>query len=436
MLGTISRWKNELLGPDEAAKAAHTYQEQLAARAFARLPGAAPRRRRPGLRRPAHRGRAPLRRRRPAVLAHYQERWRYLHVDEYQDTNRAQYLWVRAARRAASQPRRGRRRRPEHLLVARRGPAQHPRVRARLPRRDGRQAGAELPLHAADPRRRARGRQSRNEGRKDKKLWTENPRGVLIERFEADREDEEAEWIARQVEALVHGRGAGGSVLARRADEGDERLYRLRGHRHHVPHQRPDPGRSRKRSCATACATSSSAASRFYQRREVKDALAYLRVLRNDRDVAAFERILNVPAAWHRRKDHRGTSAELAATARATSGRRSRRPPAAPATSPRRTRAALGGLRRASCGRLRARVGVLAAARAAGRGARGVGLPRDAHGRVAGGRGPLGQPARAARGRRALRATSSPEDALDRLLEETALVADQDAYSGTPTRSR
>ena len=41
MLGTISRWKNELLGPDEAAKAAHTYHEQLAARAFRALPGAA-----------------------------------------------------------------------------------------------------------------------------------------------------------------------------------------------------------------------------------------------------------------------------------------------------------------------------------------------------------------------------------------------------------
>ena len=34
---------------------------------------------------------------------------------------------------------------------------------------------------------------------------------------------------------------------------------------------------------------------RFYQRREVKDALAWLRALRNDRDAAAFERIINVP---------------------------------------------------------------------------------------------------------------------------------------------
>jgi DNA helicase-2/ATP-dependent DNA helicase PcrA len=32
----------------------------------------------------------------PAVLERYQGRWRYLHVDEYQDTNRPQYLWVKA----------------------------------------------------------------------------------------------------------------------------------------------------------------------------------------------------------------------------------------------------------------------------------------------------------------------------------------------------
>ena len=47
--------------------------------------------------------------------------------------------------------------------------------------------------------------------RKDKKLWTDNPRGQLIERFEADREDEEAEWVARQIEALVAGRGSAGA---------------------------------------------------------------------------------------------------------------------------------------------------------------------------------------------------------------------------------
>ena len=63
------------------------------------------------------------------------------------------------AGREAPQPVRRRRRRPEHLLVARRRPAQHPRLRGRLPGRQGREARAELPLDADDPRRRPRGRQ-------------------------------------------------------------------------------------------------------------------------------------------------------------------------------------------------------------------------------------------------------------------------------------
>ena len=40
-----------------------------------------------------------------------------------------------------------------------------------------------------------------NSGRKDKKLWTENARRRPIQRFEAYNEEEEAEWIARQVES-------------------------------------------------------------------------------------------------------------------------------------------------------------------------------------------------------------------------------------------
>ena len=97
-------------------------------------------------------------RRRPTSWPSTRRRWRYLHVDEYQDTNRAQYLWVKALAATPPQPVRRRRRRPVDLPLARRGPAQHPRLRARLAGRDGRQARAELPLDAADPRRRPRGR--------------------------------------------------------------------------------------------------------------------------------------------------------------------------------------------------------------------------------------------------------------------------------------
>ena len=92
----------------------------------------------------------------PEVLEHYQERFRYILVDEYQDTNRAQYELVNllAARyrnvcvvgdadqgvyswRGADHP-------------------EHPRLRARLPRRGGVPDGAELPLHAEHPGHRER----------------------------------------------------------------------------------------------------------------------------------------------------------------------------------------------------------------------------------------------------------------------------------------
>ena len=48
---------------------------------------------------------------------------------------------------------------------------------------------------------------SRNEGRKDKKLWTDRGAGAQITLFDAYNEYEEAEFVARQVEKLVGGAG-------------------------------------------------------------------------------------------------------------------------------------------------------------------------------------------------------------------------------------
>ena len=264
---------------------------------------------------------------------------------------------------------------------------------------------------------------SRNEARKDKKLWTENARGVPIERFEADSEDEEAEWVARQVEALAAGRGAGGSFLARRADEGDEKTHRLRDIA--VMYRTNAQSRAIEEAFLRyGLRYQLVGGTRFYQRREVKDALAYLRVLRSDFDGAAFERIINVPA--------RGIGEKTIAAIRAEAARREMnvwQALVALAASPElatRTRSAITSFVEL-IESLRRRVGVLA-------------LPEllDSVLEQSGYRAMLLDGSQEGEDRWAnlleLREVVSryadlePEDAVDRLLEETALVADQDSY--------
>ena len=227
------------------------------------------------------------------MLAHYQGRWRYLHIDEYQDTNRAQYLWVKLLAQ-------------EHRNLAVVGDddqsiyswrgadlrnildfeADYPE--ATVVKLEQNYRSTQLILDAAHAV------VARNEDRTDKKLWTENPRGQLIERFEADREDEEAEWVARQIEALVAGRGSAGSILSRRADDGDDQEYRLQDVA--VMYRTNAQSRAIEEAFLRyGLRYQLVGGTRFYQRREIKDALAYLRTLRNDHDVAAFERIVNVP---------------------------------------------------------------------------------------------------------------------------------------------
>ena len=103
----------------------------------------------------------------PETADRYRRRFRHVLVDEYQDTNHAQYMLVReltgvvadaaegvaGSARAARRAVRRRRRRPVHLRLPGRDDPQHPRVRARLPRCAHDPARAELPLDADDPHR-------------------------------------------------------------------------------------------------------------------------------------------------------------------------------------------------------------------------------------------------------------------------------------------
>ncbi len=266
---------------------------------------------------------------------------------------------------------------------------------------------------------------SRNSARKDKKLWTENQGGLRIQRFEAYNEDEEAEWIARQVESLVGGRG---SALTRRADD-DEADQRFRARDIAVMYRMNAQSRAIEESFLRyGIRYQLVGGTRFYARREVKDALAYLRILRSDTDSVSFERIINVPA--------RGIGDKTIEVLRAAAAREDGTTwgaieAAANGTleglAP-RTRNALAEFA-ALVRRLRARIGVLA-------------LPEllDEALEASGYRAMLADGSEEGEERWAnlleLRLVTTryddlaPDDALDRLLEETALVADQDSYEG------
>jgi DNA helicase-2/ATP-dependent DNA helicase PcrA len=421
VLGSISRAKNEMLDADALADGALNHHERQIAR-LARI----------------YQGRlramgaldfddilleaVRLFQEAPAVLARYQDRWRYLHVDEYQDTNRAQYLWVRAL--AA---------RHHNLCVVGdddqsiyswRGADlrnildfERDEPNATVVKLEQNYRSTQLILDAAHAV------VSRNTARTDKKLWTEQAGGRPIQRFEAYNQEEEAEWIARQVEGLI---GGGGSLLTRKADD--------------------EEGRSVPRDVAVMYRTNAQSraieeaflrygiryqligGTRFYQRREVKDALAYLRVLRSDTDAIAFERIVNVPA---RAIGDKTIEALRAGVARESVGTFWAAIEAAVEGQlegiTARARAALADFA-AIVRSLRARIGLLP-------------LPEllDAVLERSGYRAMLADGSEEGEDRwnnlLELRSVTtryddlSPEDALDRLLEETALVADQDAYA-------
>jgi DNA helicase-2/ATP-dependent DNA helicase PcrA len=424
ILGAISRAKNEMLDEDFLSQNAHTHREREIARLFRRY---------------QTRLRASnavdfddllldavkLFQEAPAVLERYQGRWRFLHVDEYQDTNRPQYLWVKAL--AAAHRNLCVVGDDDQSIYSWRGAdirnildfeGDYPN--AAVIKLEQNYRSTQLILDAAHAV------VTNNSSRKDKKLWTEIGGGRPIQRFEAYNEEEEAEWIARQIGDLTGGRG---SILTRRADEDAEHwelgdvgvMYRTNAQSRSIEEAFLRYGIRYQLVGGT----------RFYQRREVKDALAYLRILRNETDQVSFERVLNVPARGIGDK----TLEELrrAAAAVGPNGEATTYWAAIVAGSEGRLEALGGRARGALSGfvtlvaRLRTRIGVLA-------------LPEllDAVLEESGYRAMLADGSEDGEERWAnlleLRSVTTryddltPDDALDRFIEETALVADQDSY--------
>ncbi len=211
----------------------------------------------------------------PEVLEHYQERFRYLLVDEYQDTNHAQYRLVQLL---------GARHRnvcvvgdSDQSIYAFRGAdirnilefeRDYPDARVIVLDRNYR--STQNILDAANAVI------THNTGRQPKHLWTDLGVGEPITVYRAQDEHDEAAFIAEELPVLKDAGFPPSAVAVFYRTHAQSRVLEEVMVRYGVPYQ-------------------VIGGPRFYERREVKDALAYLRVLVNPADEVALRRIINVP---------------------------------------------------------------------------------------------------------------------------------------------
>jgi DNA helicase II / ATP-dependent DNA helicase PcrA len=210
----------------------------------------------------------------PAVRARYADRFRFLLVDEYQDTNRPQYLLMR---RLAEAHRNlcvvGD---PDQSIYKWRGAdlrnimdfeADYPETRVVRLERNYRSTQVILEAASAVI--------SQNRDRKEKRLWTETAGGDKIRCVLANDELEEADAIARVARSAV--RTPGDTPMAI--------LYRTNAQ------SRVIEDALRREGVAYRIVGSV----RFYERKEIKDTLAYLKLLLNRDDDVSLRRVINVP---------------------------------------------------------------------------------------------------------------------------------------------
>ncbi|MFE2750659.1 DNA helicase PcrA [Actinosynnema sp. NPDC059335] len=220
--------------------------------------------------------------RHPEVAEHYHRRFRHVLVDEYQDTNHAQYTLVRELIGTGSDgvP-------PGELCVvgdadqsiyAFRGATirniveferDYPQATTILLEQNYR--STQTILSAANAVI------SRNPNRRDKRLWSDLGDGEKIVGYVADNEHDEAQFVANEIDRLVDGGEANnGEIAVFYRTNNQSRVFEEIFIRLGLPYRVVG-------------------GVRFYERREVRDALAYLRALSNPDDTVSLRRILNVP---------------------------------------------------------------------------------------------------------------------------------------------
>ncbi|MBM4195805.1 MAG: DNA helicase II [Gammaproteobacteria bacterium] len=213
--------------------------------------------------------------RNPDILASYQRRFRHVLVDEFQDTNAIQYAWLLALSGTDGLPfavgdddqsiYRWRGARTEHLNRFRRD---FPAAQLVKLEQNYRSTGTIL--------RAANALIANNSGRIGKELWTEAGAGAPIRIFSAYNEREEAQFITERIRSFV--------AAGHRRDEAAI-LYRSNAQSRVFEEAMLHAGIPYRVYGGL----------RFFERAEIKDALAYLRLTSNRDDDPSFERVVNVP---------------------------------------------------------------------------------------------------------------------------------------------
>ena len=213
------------------------------------------------------------------IRRHYQQRFRHILVDEFQDTNRLQYRWLK--------------------LLANHGDEQGARLFCvgdddqSIYRFRGAEVGNmrdfEREFNVANVIRLEQNYRSfgtildaanaiirNNSERLGKNLWTERGAGEPIRVFEAVSDNDEARWIVEEIQSLIRD-GASRSDIAI--------LYRSNAQSRVLEHQL----------FSSAIPYRVYGGLRFFERQEIKHALAYLRLIANPDDDTAFARVVNFP---------------------------------------------------------------------------------------------------------------------------------------------
>ncbi|MCC4116927.1 exodeoxyribonuclease V subunit gamma [Aromatoleum toluclasticum] len=213
------------------------------------------------------------------IRRHYQRRFRHILVDEFQDTNRLQYRWLKLL---ADDGREG----GASLFCVGDDDQSIYRFRGA---EVGNMRDFEREFHVANVIRLEQNYRSHgnildaanaiirhNTARLGKNLWTERGAGEPIRVFEAYADMDEARWIVEEIQSLVRD-GMSRSDIAL--------LYRSNAQSRVLEHQLFSAG----------IAYRVYGGLRFFERQEIKHALAYLRLIANPDDDTAFSRVVNFP---------------------------------------------------------------------------------------------------------------------------------------------